>query len=144
MMMASADRRGSRAEEDAGQGVDAADEAAQVEDEFLAPEPAEAQQTRNLRTPEMPSESQIREHKTTHCPYRCWCDECVEAFGRERPHVARDRGSERAIPVIRVDYLFWTARGMVTKTEITPDERQTALTVVAAYCSRSKFFFDEN
>ena len=66
MMMASADGRGFRAEEDAGQGFDAADEAAQVEDELLAPEHEEAQQTRDLRTPEMPSYSQIRQHKTTH------------------------------------------------------------------------------
>ena len=88
----------------------------------------------------MPSESEIREHKITHCPYRCWCDECVEAFGRERPHFA-GRGSERCVPVVHVDYLFWTARGFVTKDDMTPDERADALTVVAAYDSSTKFIF---
>ena len=37
---------------------------------------------RALPSPYMPTISEIREHKTTHVPYRSWCDECVEAFAR--------------------------------------------------------------
>ena len=49
---------------------------------------------RALPSPYMPSISEIRLHKTTHLPYRSWCDECVEAFAREWPHLARDGPSD--------------------------------------------------
>ena len=42
----------------------------------------EALARRALPSPYMPTLSEIREHKTTHLPYRNWCDECVEAFAR--------------------------------------------------------------
>ena len=43
----------------------------------------EAVLRRALPSPIMPTVSEVREHKTTHLPYRNWCDECVEAFARE-------------------------------------------------------------
>ena len=52
----------------------------------------------------MPTVSEIKEHKTTHLPYRNWCDECVEAFAREWPHLHKDGPSDRRIPVIHMDY----------------------------------------
>ena len=35
----------------------------------------EALRRRPLPTPDMPSASDVAHHKTTHCPYRSWCDE---------------------------------------------------------------------
>ena len=43
---------------------------------------AEAVQRRTLPSPYMPTLSEICEQKTTHLPYRSWCDECVEALAR--------------------------------------------------------------
>ena len=37
--------------------------------------------------------------------------------------------------------MFWTARGLVAKCEVAPDERAETLTVAVAYCSRSEFLF---
>ena len=40
----------------------------------------EAVLRRALPSPIMPTVSEIREHKTTHLPYRSWCDECVDGI----------------------------------------------------------------
>ena len=42
-----------------------------------------------LTTPEQPPREVIEQHRIDHWPYRCWCDECVEGFGRERKHGTR-------------------------------------------------------
>ena len=69
---------------------------------------AEAVHRRTLPSPYMPTLSEIRQHKTTHLPYRSWCDECVEAFAREWPHLHRSDPSGRSIPVIHMDYACLT------------------------------------
>ena len=56
-------------------------------------------------SPEAPTASQLAEHRDGgHMPYRSWCDECVEAFGREEPHFAHDGTHKRTIPVVSLDY----------------------------------------
>ena len=57
----------------------------QVADQGQSEEQEEAVRRRPLPVPDMPCASEVAHHKTTHCPYRSWCDECVEAFGREWP-----------------------------------------------------------
>ena len=69
---------------------------------------------RALPSPYMPSIAEIRLHKTTHLPYRSWCDECVEAFAREWPHLRADGPNERTIPVIHMDYACLTERALST------------------------------
>ena len=49
------------------------------------------------------SASQVAAHRVTHHPYRSWCDECVEAFGREKAHFGGDHASERKVPLISMD-----------------------------------------
>ena len=77
-------------------------------DQGQSEEQEEAVRQRPLLHPDMPSASEVAHHKTTHCPYRCWCDECVEAFGREWPHRSAQSGRSRCIPVIHMDYAFLT------------------------------------
>ena len=54
-----------------------------------------------------PTASQLAEHRDGgHVQYRSWCDDCVEAFGREDRHEAKDKLTGRTVPVISLDYLF--------------------------------------
>ena len=78
-------------------------------------DPEQAQPTKEKRTPCTPTQSEIDEHNVTHAPYRPWCDCCAEAFGREDGHYAGDGGSERRVPVIHMDDLFLSSRGLVAK-----------------------------
>ena len=82
---------------------------------------AEAVARRALPSPYMPTVSEIREHKTTHLPYRNWCDECVEAFAREWPHLARDGPSDRSTPVIHIDYACLTEKGLFKPCEFSEE-----------------------
>ena len=45
------------------------------------------QSVRGLRAPQMPTQAEVEHHRICgHLPYRPWCPECVEGFGREWPH----------------------------------------------------------
>ena len=77
-----------------------------AEDTFDA-EDVQPQQT--LTTPELPSRAVIEEHRIDHWPYRSWCEECVEGFGRERSH---GHGDKR-LPLISMDYAFVTRKGAI-------------------------------
>ena len=54
------------------------------EDEAIDAE--DVQPVKGLYTPEMPSRAVIEQHRVDHWPYRSWCDECNEGFGREASH----------------------------------------------------------
>ena len=84
-----------------------------VEEEVVEPQ-------RVVKTPYTPSASEVAEHRVTHSPYRDWCDECREAFGREAAHA---HGEHRAawVPVVSTDYLFLSARGVCTKKDWRPE-----------------------
>ena len=43
-----------------------------------------------IARPNMPTQAEIDRHRVDHIPYRSWCPECVEGFGRERAHVRAD------------------------------------------------------
>ena len=98
----------------------------------------EAVVRRALPSPIMPTVSEIREHKTTHLPYRSWCDECVEAFAREWPHLSSDGSGARTIPVIHMDYAYLTEKGLFRRSELSEEELRRAVTCVVASCSSSK------
>ena len=93
----------------------------------------------SLRAPDAPTKEEIAEHQASgHLPYRSWCPDCVEAFGRERPHKP---GGNRSIPLISCDYLFITPRGPLRKGELSEEEQDRALKVLVAHCSATKCMF---
>ena len=107
------------------------------EDGSFDAEDVQPQQT--LRTPELPSRSVIEEHRIDHCPYRCWCDECVEGFGRERGHGRADNLQLTA--VISMDYMFETRKGVVVKQNEEGWDHPEALKILVVKDSKSKAVF---
>ena len=89
------------------------DETTQDHDEALNAEDIE---TKNiLPTLVLPSQADIDEHNIDHLPFRCWCAECVNGRGRERPHT-RVPG-RRKIPTLAFDYCFISKDGVHTRDE---------------------------
>ena len=95
---------------------------------------ADAVLRKALPSPYMPTISEIRQHKTNHLPYRSWCDECVEAFAREWPHLQHDGAGTRTIPVIHMDYACLTEKGLFRRIDRSEEERKHAVTVIVVYC----------
>ena len=58
------------------------------EQKELTAQEGEARPARRIPRPDMPSQADIDQHRIDHIPYRAWCPECVEGFGRERAHHA--------------------------------------------------------
>ena len=112
----------------------------EIEGEMIETQEEEAQPLTSAKTPQMPTLSQLREHRETHIPYRCWCEECVEGFGKEAPHLKKNQG-KRTIPLISCDYLFVTSRGTFLRKEYTPIEGEESLKVLVVYCSSTKCIF---
>lgn len=119
-----------------GEGVPAEGVAAQGGDGGNAE--AEAVQRRALPSPYMPTISEIRQHKTTHLPYRSWSDECVEAFARYMPHLNRHGPSDRVIPIIHTDYACLSEKGLFRLGELSEEDREHAVRVIVGYCSSSR------
>ena len=95
---------------------------------------------RAIRTPYQPSQSELEEHRIDHLPYRSWCPECVEGFGREHPHLSH-KDKARWVPVISCDYLFLTARGVFTRKEWQPIEGEDFLKIMVIHDNISKALF---
>ena len=111
-----------------------------VSDEIEAPETEEAQPQRSIKTPDTPTKADMAEHRACgHIPYRNWCPDCVEAFGREKAHHGHE--SDRSIPLISCDYLFVTPRGVLLREEIQEEDVEGALKVIVAYCGATKSLF---
>ena len=96
---------------------------------------------RPLRTPYTPSASEIAQHRADgHNPYRDWCKDCNEAFGRESAH--RDTHHDAVwVPVISCDYNFLSAHGVFHRSEWEPLEGESHLKVLVIYDSSSKGIF---
>ena len=104
--------------------------------------PEEIQPARSIRTPVMPSEQELAEHRSNgHLPYRDWCPDCVEAFGREWPHKSTHGSGARTIPLISCDYLYITERGVLAKEELQEDEEIRALKALVLFCGATKTIF---
>ena len=86
-------------EEEKGEKVQP-DDAAAEEDEITTEE-TEVLPQQTVRTPFQPTASQLAKHRIDHLPYREWCPECVEGFGREKPHSTNT--NRRWVPVISMD-----------------------------------------
>ena len=53
--------------------------------ELVEPAELEVQSRVSIPSPEAPTASDLAEHRDgSHMPYRSWCDECVEWFGRDK------------------------------------------------------------
>ena len=129
------------AEGSAQEGADSAVDGGHGRGDVIdAQEPEEIQPRKDLKAPDMPSKAEVAQHRANgHLPYRNWCPDCVEAFGREWPHSAHAMG--RLIPLISCDYLFVTQKGVFSKSELSEDEREDALKVLVAYCSATGSMF---
>ena len=111
------DRRGRRARRGAGDAEEPVD----------VKNPSNERIPESLRSPIKPSAEAVRSHNITHYPYRCWCPPCVEAKGKEAPHVrganepdADDRG---AIATVSLDYNEPDAEGdLKVRTIVGKDE----------------------
>ena len=116
---------GGESHDDAGPGaLVAAENVVEAPIEEVAPRKV-------FESPPMPTQAEIDRHRITHLPYRCWCPECVEAFGREKPHT-RTQG-ERVLPLISCDYAYQTDKGVFSRDELTEDERAAALRILVAF-----------
>ena len=114
-----------------------------AEGELVESPEVEVQQQAPIASPTLPSHSERMEHRITHLPYRSWCDECVEAFGRERSHrsTALD---ERVFPLVSVDYMFLSPKGLILKDEASrqwEDPPDDCIRVLAGICSSTKAVF---
>lgn len=90
--------------EDCDERSDASDdeEPQQVQIELEAPaHPSE--NVKPKRHPEQLTEKEMEEHSLTHCPYRSWCKNCIEAQGKEDQHPSH-HGSSGEIPSFSMDY----------------------------------------
>ena len=95
---------------------------------------------KRMRTPQAPTQSELDEHGIDHLPYREWCADCVEGFGREDAHTSSEVKATW-IPVVSTDYLFVTKRGIFTKTEYEPIAGEEHLKVLVVYDSKSRSLF---
>ena len=105
--------------------------------------PDEVQDQRVLKSPDLPTLSELQKHRITHLPYRAWCPECVEAFAREMAHKLSTK-EKRDSPLISVDYFFLSPKGVVTRDEVEnkwEDPPDGTLRVLAGRCSNTKTLF---
>ena len=66
----------------------------------------------------MPTAVEMEQHRIDgHLPYRDWCPDCVEGFGREWARASHGSLAQRAIPLISCDYLFITEKGIFARGE---------------------------
>ena len=67
-----------------------------------------------------PTASQLAEHRDGgHMPYRTWCGEWVETFGREEAHSAHDRAHGRKVAVVSLDYFSISSKVSSGKRRLT-------------------------
>ena len=50
-------------------------------------------------------------HELTHTPYKAWCEKCVEGKAREDPRRRREPAEDPVVPLITMDYQFYSRDG---------------------------------
>ena len=125
------DETRSSIQEPLGAGVSGEDESEAIH----APD-EEVKPTRAVRSPPMPSQQEIDEHRVSHLPYRSWCPECVEAFGRERGHSKQTES--RSIPLVSCDYLYLTKNGVFAREELDEEQQGASTRVLVMYCGATQ------
>ena len=76
----------------------------------------EVQPQKAMKSPCMPTLSEFKEHRVSHFHCGAWCPECIEAFARERAHLASSTEA-REFPLASVDYFFLAAQVVLTRAE---------------------------
>ena len=76
-----------------------------------------------------------------HIPYRDWCPDCNEAFGRERVPRGTDSLHQRLVPLVSCGYLLVAQNGVFSRSELPEEECEGALTVLVFYCSATRSTF---
>ena len=109
-------------------------------EEMHSQEGEEARPQKPMPRPDMPSQAEIDRHRIDHLPYRAWCPECVEGFGRERAHRA-GTSEERSIPLVSRDYMYLSRRGVLKKEELSEEEQTSAVCVLVAKCGATECLF---
>ena len=66
---------------------------------------------KQLTSPYSPTEDEIREHETTHIPFRAWCPSCVQGQAVNDPHFRRKLKDRYSKPQISIDYSFLSTSG---------------------------------
>ena len=89
----------------------------------LAPEPGE------------PTDEQVEVHRTSHLPYRSWCETCVEGRGSGEQHRS---GPGSNVPVVACDYLIVTKRGIYRRTE-SVEASEMLLKILVVKDAKSKY-----
>ncbi len=85
--------------------------------------------------PGKPTEAEMEQHRSEgHCPYRSWCEWCVEGRGVGEHHKS---GPEGSIPVISFDYLLVTRKGIFLNGKVEPSK--VVLKILVVKDSRSKY-----
>ena len=47
----------------------------------------ETQDPKQVTTPILPTEEEIRDHEVAHMPFRAWCPSCVQGSAVDDPHL---------------------------------------------------------
>ena len=90
-----------------------------------------------MTRPYLPTQEEIEKQRIVHLPYRDWCPECIEAFGRERAHhLSSDH--QRSIPLLSCDYMYLSRSGVFARDELPQGERDAAIRVIVAKCSKTQ------
>ena len=110
------------------------------QDDVIESQEPEVEPLRTLPSPYVPSASEIAEHEIDHIPPRpMWCRFCLEGHGREDAHTSS--GSARSTPVISMDYMFLSRRGLFTRSEWEPQAGENSAKVLVIRDSKSRALF---
>ena len=83
--------------------------------------------TRIIRNPLNPSKEERERHNINHCPYRSWCNICIEGRGKEDPHYKNNNKEEnKGIPIIALDYKSAGQEGKY-------DDKITIIVILSSY-----------
>ncbi len=89
--------------------------------------------------PGAPTDEEREEHRTGgHCPYRSWCDHCVEGRATGEQHKASAHG---VIPTVAFDYLIVTKDGQVLKLGEKTAPENVLLKILVVKDTKSKAIF---
>lgn len=70
-----------------------------------------------LPEPETPTDEQRAKHDLTHADFAAWCPHCVAGKAPEDKHARKDKHEDQEVPVIQLDYQFFSRDGELVEEE---------------------------
>lgn len=70
-----------------------------------------------LPEPEIPTDEQRAKHELTHADFAAWCPHCVAGKAPEDKHARKDKHEDQEVPVIQLDYQFFSRDGQLVEEE---------------------------